>query len=147
MGDKAQKPAIRFEGFTDAWEQRKFGDMYEKISEKNDMSFGTESIISVANMYFKPDAKVSDDDYLKTYNVMRLGDIAFEGNKSKNFAHGRFVENTIGNGIVSHVFDVFPSSTAWRRQGEWVQATVWELRKEMVRGVRFFKTALRKSDG
>ena len=46
-----------------------------------------------------------------------------------------------------HVFDVFPSSTAWRRQGEWVQATVWELRKEMVRGVRFFKTALRKSDG
>ena len=27
--------------------------------------------------------------------------------KSKNYAHGRFVENTIGNGIVSHVFDVF----------------------------------------
>ena len=42
-----------------------------------------------------------------TYNVFELGDIAFEGNKSKNFAHGRFVENTIGNGIVSHVFDVF----------------------------------------
>ena len=38
---------------------------------------------------------------------MRLGDIAFEGNKSKHFAHGRFVENTIGDGIVSHVFDVF----------------------------------------
>lgn len=38
---------------------------------------------------------------------MHLGDIAFEGNKSKNFAHGRFVENTIGDGIVSHVFDVF----------------------------------------
>lgn len=38
---------------------------------------------------------------------MHLGDIAFEGNKSKNFAHGRFVENIIGDGIVSHVFDVF----------------------------------------
>ena len=36
-----------------------------------------------------------------------MGDIAFEGNKSKNYAHGRFVENTIGDGIVSHVFDVF----------------------------------------
>ena len=100
-------PKLRFPGFTDAWEQRKFGDMYEKVSEKNDMSFDTESIISVANMYFKPDAKVSDNDYLKTYNIMRLGDIAFEGNKSKNFAHGRFIENTIGDGIVSHVFDVF----------------------------------------
>ena len=58
-------------------------------------------------MYFKEDVKESDDDYMRTYNVMRLGDIAFEGNKSKNFAHGRFVENTIGDGIVSHVFDVF----------------------------------------
>ena len=100
-------PEIRFAGFTDAWEQRKFSQQYVKVSEKNDLSFGTDRIISVANMYFKEDTKESSDDYMRTYNVMRLGDIAFEGNKSKNFAHGRFVENTIGDGIVSHVFDVF----------------------------------------
>ena len=29
MGDKAQKPAIRFEGFTDTWEQRKVQDIYK----------------------------------------------------------------------------------------------------------------------
>ena len=58
-------------------------------------------------MYFKPDSYITDDSYLLTYNIFELGDIAFEGNKSKNYAHGRFVENTIGNGIVSHVFDVF----------------------------------------
>lgn len=58
-------------------------------------------------MYYKEDAVVKNTEYLKTYNIFELGDIAFEGNKSKNFAHGRFVENTIGNGIVSHVFDVF----------------------------------------
>ena len=81
--------------------------MYEKVNEKNDLSFGIDKIISVANMYFKEDVKESNDDYMRTYNVMRLGDIAFEGNKSKNFSHGRFVENTIGYGIVSHVFDVF----------------------------------------
>ena len=75
--------------------------------EKNDLSFDTDKIISVASMYYKEDTSNSDDDYMRTYNVMRLGDIAFEGNKSKNFAHGRFVENTIGDGIVSHVFDVF----------------------------------------
>lgn len=83
------------------------GEQYKKVTEKNDLSFGMDKIISVANMYFKEDVKESDDDYMRTYNVMRLGDIAFEGNKSKNFAHGRFVENTIGDGIVSHVFDVF----------------------------------------
>ena len=100
-------PKIRFKGFKDDWEQRKFSDLYVKVSEKNDLSFGADKIISVANMYFKQDIKESGDDYMKTYNVMRLGDIAFEGNKSKNYAHGRFVENTIGDGIVSHVFDVF----------------------------------------
>ena len=100
-------PEIRFDGFTDDWEQRKFGELYSKVSEKNDLSFGTDKIISVANMYFKEEVKDSSDEYMRTYNVMRLGDIAFEGNKSKNYAHGRFVENTIGDGIVSHVFDVF----------------------------------------
>lgn len=100
-------PQIRFAGFTEDWEQRKFSDLYSKVSEKNDLSFGTDKIISVANMYFKDDVKDSSEEYMRTYNIMRLGDIAFEGNKSKNYAHGRFVENTIGDGIVSHVFDVF----------------------------------------
>ena len=71
------------------------------------MTYGKDKIISVANMYFKPDSYITDENYLLTYNIFELGDIAFEGNKSKNYAHGRFVENTIGNGIVSHVFDVF----------------------------------------
>ena len=57
-------------------------------------------------MYFKPDARISDLEYLRTYNIFKYGDIAFEGNKSKSYANGRFVENTIGDGIVSHVFNV-----------------------------------------
>lgn len=92
---------------TITWEQRRFSELYEKVSRKNDLSYGKNDIISVANMYFKPDSYITDDNYLLTYNVFELGDIAFEGNKSKNYSHGRFVENTIGNGIVSHVFDVF----------------------------------------
>lgn len=58
-------------------------------------------------MYFKDGVLNSNENYLKTYNVFKVGDIAFEGNKSKNFSYGRFVENTIGDGIVSHVFKVF----------------------------------------
>ena len=100
-------PELRFPGFTDAWEQRKFSDLYEKISEKNDLSYSLDKIISVANMYYKSDAKVSNEEYLRTYNIFRYGEIAFEGNKSKDFAYGRFVENTIGDGIISHVFEVF----------------------------------------
>ena len=105
--DGSDIPEIRFAGFTEAWEQRKLGELYTPASEKNDGSIGRDRIISVANMYFNPVVYVTDDEYLKTYNVMRLGDIAFEGNRSKRYAHGRFVENFIGDGIISHVFKVF----------------------------------------
>ena len=105
--DGSDIPEIRFTGFTEAWEQRKLGELYTPASEKNDGSIGRDRIISVANMYFNPVVYVTDDEYLKTYNVMRLGDIAFEGNRSKRYAHGRFVENFIGDGIISHVFKVF----------------------------------------
>lgn len=89
-----------------AWKQYRFDMLYKPVSEKNNLSYGVESIISVANMYFKPDARISDPEYLRTYNIFKYGDIAFEGNKSKSYANGRFVENTIGDGIVSHVFNV-----------------------------------------
>ena len=107
MNTNKKTPKLRFKGFADDWEQRKFSDLYEKISEKNDLSYSLNKIISVANMYYKSDAKVSNEEYLKTYNIFRYGEIAFEGNKSKDFAYGRFVENTIGDGIISHVFEVF----------------------------------------
>jgi type I restriction enzyme S subunit len=107
MGENRNIPRIRFQNHTVAWEQRKLGDLYERFNVKNDLTYGTDKVISVANMYFKDDVRVSDLDYLKTYNVFKVGDIAFEGNRSKRFAHGRFVENTIGDGIVSHVFVVF----------------------------------------
>ena len=100
-------PRLRFPGFTREWEEKRFSELYEKHNVKNDLSFGVDKIISVANMYYKTDVNVGDEDYLKTYNIFRIGDIAFEGNKNANFAFGRFVENTIGDGIVSHVFDVY----------------------------------------
>lgn len=102
-----KKPAIRFKIFSDEWTEKNFSQLYQKTGKKNDLTYGEKDIISVANMYFKPCSNITDEKYLLTYNIFELGDIAFEGNKSNHFAHGRFVENTIGNGIVSHVFDVF----------------------------------------
>jgi type I restriction enzyme S subunit len=103
----AKQPKIRFKGFTDEWKEKVFSELYYRAIEKNDLSFGPNKIISVANMFFRPDASgVSTDDYMRTYNIMRIGDIAYEGNKSANYANGRWVENYIGDGIISHVFEV-----------------------------------------
>ena len=136
MTEQAKVPAIRFAGFTDPWEQRKLGELYRPVSEKNDLSFGRDKAISVANMYFNPAVYVTEDSYLATYNVMRLGDIAFEGNRSKRFAHGRFVENTIGDGIVSHVFKVF------RHVGDNYDLSYW---KHAINNEKLMKDVLTRS--
>ena len=100
-------PRVRFKGFEGEWKYYSFGKLYRHNVIKNDLTFGTDKVISVANMHYTSNTNISDENYLRTYNIFRIGDIAFEGNKSKDFAHGRFVENTIGDGIVSHVFEVF----------------------------------------
>ena len=35
MQDNEKKPALRFKGFTDPWEQRKLGDAFERVVRKN----------------------------------------------------------------------------------------------------------------
>ena len=90
-----------------SWDQRKLGEIYARPGEKNDGSVGIDRNITVATMQFKDDVKVSTTEYLKTYYTFNVGDIAFEGHQSKEFRFGRFVENDIGNGIVSHIFAVF----------------------------------------
>ena len=101
------RPEVRFPGFVDAWEQREFKTLYKKVSEKNDLTISKNCVISVAQMRWGRIPKDSTEEYMRSYNILRVGDIAFEGNRSKKFAFGRFVENTIGTGLVSHVFDVF----------------------------------------
>ncbi|MGO5165281.1 MULTISPECIES: restriction endonuclease subunit S [unclassified Candidatus Paralachnospira] len=117
------EPKLRFKAddgseFPD-WEEKKFSEIFEKTTNKN-TCYGTDKIISVANMYYKEDASVSNEDYLKTYNVMLYGDIAFEGHVNKEYSHGRFVLNDIGDGIVSHIFDVFhPKNLSLYSVGFW----------------------------
>lgn len=122
----ATTPALRFPGYSGEWEEKTFGELYKKNNIKNDLSFGVDKIISVANMYFKADANIGDKEYLKSYNVFRLGDIAYEGNKSANYAYGRFVENSIGDGIVSHVFDVYSPISKDHCFGYWKYAINYE---------------------
>ncbi|MBJ7697718.1 restriction endonuclease subunit S [Weissella confusa] len=100
-------PELRFAGFADDWEERKFGDEFKKVNERNNGSFGREHWISVANMYFQDPEKVQSNNIDTRTYVMRIGDMAFEGNKSSKFKYGRFVVNDIGNGVVSELFPIY----------------------------------------
>ena len=100
-------PKLRFPGFTGAWEQRKLGEEFKKVNERNNGEFGKDRWISVAKMYFQdPDKVTSNNIDTRTY-VMRLGDIAFEGHPNNEFKFGRFVANDIGDGVVSELFPIY----------------------------------------
>lgn len=106
------KPTIKIIKNSSHWYIIPVSNLYKRSNEKNDLSFSIKDIISVAKMHWGQNPKKSDDEYMKTYKVFRKGDIAFEGNRSKKFKYGRFVENNLGNGIVSHVFEVYrPTQT------------------------------------
>lgn len=105
--NKSKVPEVRFQGFTDTWATRTFRELFKQSNIKNDGSIGIEKIISIATMQYKNDVQIASKEYLQTYNVFNLGDIAFEGHQSREFRFGRFVANDIGKGIVSHIFQVF----------------------------------------
>ena len=100
-------PEIRFNGFTEDWEQRKFGTMFKRRMERNNGQFDNTRWISVAKMYFQePDKVTSNNIDTRTY-VMRRGDIAFEGHSNAEYKYGRFVANDIGDGIISELFPIY----------------------------------------
>ena len=102
-----KNPKIRFEGFTDDWEQRKFGELFSRRMERNLGQFDNTRWISVARMYFQdPDRVTSNNIDTRTY-VMREGDIAFEGHSNQEYRYGRFVANDIGDGVISELFPIY----------------------------------------
>ncbi|WKB71564.1 restriction endonuclease subunit S [Ligilactobacillus ruminis] len=97
-------PEFRFNGFANAWEQRKLGELYQRNTERNENFIGYDKTISVATMSYKDDGNGASESSLSTYKVLRVGDIAFEGHTNKQFRFGRFVVNDIGTGIMSPRF-------------------------------------------
>ena len=104
MTEKQNTPEIRFEGFTDPWEQRKFSELYVVNNERNEScEFGYDKTLSVATMTYNGGNGAADNS-LSTYKVVRVGDIAFEGHTNKEHAYGRFVLNDAGDGLMSPRF-------------------------------------------
>ena len=98
------EPEIRFTGFTDPWEQRKFSELYVVNNERNEScEFGYDKTLSVATMTYNGGNGAADNS-LSTYKVVRVGDIAFEGHTNKEHAYGRFVLNDAGDGLMSPRF-------------------------------------------
>lgn len=106
MEEKKLVPKLRFPGFTEPWEQRKFKSLFQKNLERNDGQFPFNKTISISRMIYSESGNGANTESLDNYKVLRVGDIAFEGHENKDFKFGRFVMNDVGNGIMSPRFTV-----------------------------------------
>ncbi|WP_418937152.1 restriction endonuclease subunit S, partial [Megasphaera massiliensis] len=102
-----------FEGFSDDWEVRKFGDLFKRRMERNNGQFDKTKWISVAKMYYQEANKVTSNNIDTRTYVLRLGDIAFEGHSNNEFKIGRFVANDIGDGVISELFPIYKHITPY----------------------------------
>ena len=106
MEEKKLVPKLRFPGFTEPWEQRKFKSLFQKNLERNDGQLPFNKTISISRMIYSESGNGANTESLDNYKVLRVGDIAFEGHENKDFKFGRFVMNDVGNGIMSPRFTV-----------------------------------------
>ena len=112
--EKQLKPAIRFNGFTDAWEQRKFSDITFPAGEKNKDNLPLESYSITNECGFVP-----QDEKFENGGTMREADKRMYYIVSPNsFAYNpaRINVGSIGyqnvgkNVIVSSLYEVFKTS-------------------------------------
>lgn len=106
-------PELRFPGFTDTWEQRKLGDMAEKVTEKNvglqyietftnSAEFG---IISQRDFFNHDISKISS---LDGYYVVRNEDFVYNPRISTLAPVGPINRNKLGRtGVMSPLYTVF----------------------------------------
>ncbi|OZG49542.1 type I restriction enzyme S subunit [Pseudoscardovia suis] len=109
------RPRLRFNGFSGEWESLQLGKLYEKNTERNGNQFDAGKTLSVSSMTFNAFGNGAAEESLTTYKVLRIGDAAFEGHTSNEFAFGRFVVNTIGDGIMSPRFTAIRPTARWRQ--------------------------------
>ena len=96
MQDNEKKPALRFKGFTDPWEQRKLGEVFEEYSEKNHAELPPLTIIQGGGTIRRDESERAlqyDKSSLSNYKMVNKDDFivhlrSFEGGLEKASSQG-----------------------------------------------------------
>ena len=98
-------PEIRFKGFTDPWERRKFGDVFEEYSEKNRADLPPLTIIQGSGTIRRDESERAlqyDKASLSNYKVVNEGDLIVH---LRSFEGG--LEKANSQGIISPAYHTF----------------------------------------
>ena len=110
MTKKSDAPAIRFKGFSDAWEQRKVGDLLIERNQQAPMSDEYPLMAFIANEGVAPKGERYDRSALVTDTVNKLykktekGDFIYSSNDLETGSIGL---NKYGKACISPVYSIF----------------------------------------
>jgi len=105
MGNNELKPAIRFKGFTDAWEQRKLGEVFEEYSEKKHEELPPLTIIQGGGTILREESDRAlqyDKNSLSGYKMVKKNDFIVH---LRSFEGG--LEKANSDGIISPAYHTF----------------------------------------
>ena len=112
MPENAKKPQIRFKGFTDAWEQRKLGEIVERVIRKNTNNISSLPLTISAQYglvdqitYFNN--RVASRDITNYYLIFN-GEFAYNKSTSDGFPFGAVKRlDLYDKGVLSTLYIVF----------------------------------------
>ena len=106
-------PRIRFKGYTDDWEQRKLGEVVDKVTEKNSGLQYLETLTNSAEFGIISQRDFFDHDISKTtslggYYIVRSEDFVYNPRISVTAPVGPINRNKLGRtGVMSPLYTVF----------------------------------------
>ena len=109
------KPKIRFNGYTEDWEQRKLGDVLERRIEQRQQSeeyprlaFASgQGVIPLSERKTNNREQLTKDEYTKKYLVTELNDIVYN---PANVKYGAIDRNKCGRGLISPIYVTFTTN-------------------------------------
>ena len=113
MTKKSDAPAIRFKGFSDAWEQRKLSEITDKVTEKNAGLQYVETLTNSAEFGIISQRDFFDHDIAKLgsldgYYIVKTEDFVYNPRISTSAPVGPINRNKLGRtGVMSPLYTVF----------------------------------------
>ena len=112
MPEKKSVPAIRFAGFTDAWEQRKLGELVERVTRKNqdlesDLPLTISAQYGLIDQSEFFDKRIASKD-VSGYYLVRKGEFAYNKSTSGDAPWGAVKRlDRYEKGVLSTLYIVF----------------------------------------
>lgn len=142
--DDKKVPALRFKGFTDDWEQRKLGEIVQRINRKN-VNLTSTLPLTISAQYGLIDQRNFFDkqiasEKLEKYILLKKGEFAYNKSYSRNYPFGAIKRlNNYKFGALSTLYIAFkPVTIDTEYLEQYFDSTKWykEIYKRATEGAR-----------